>query len=46
MSLHLNTIKKIGIIGNNHVGRIKKNPFHQSIGNNTGHINCFSGANT
>lgn len=44
--LYASVVKKIGIIGDCHVDRIKKNLFNHSIGNNAGHISCFSVANT
>ena len=38
--------KKIGIIRDGHVDRIRKNLFNHLIGDNTDHISCFSRADT
>ena len=38
--------KKICIIGDSHIKRIKKNVFNGSISNAKAYINCFSGANS
>ena len=38
--------KKVCLIGDSHLKRIRKNAFNRSINNGNAYINCFSGANS